>query len=141
MKVAAALAHCVLVTLLAAGCESSSGPAPSGSPAYHSDGRFLRDGRGRAIILRGINIPNDYDQHGPETEVRPAAEVFHHIADSGFNAVRLVIEWYQIEAVQGVYNAAYLEMLRQHVQWAHEATNKWPVPFCGYTRRGTMAFI
>lgn len=114
---------CTLLSLLAAACSSSSSPAsaPSQSPSYHSDGHFLRDGQGRAIILRGINVPNDYDQHGPESEVRPPAEVFHHIADSGFNAVRLVIEWYQIEAVQGVYDDAYLDMLRQHVQWAHEA--------------------
>lgn len=53
--------------------------------------------------------------------MRPPAEVFRHIADSGFNAVRLVIEWYQIEALQGVYDTAYLELLRQHVQWADEA--------------------
>ncbi|MBI3784481.1 MAG: cellulase family glycosylhydrolase [Deltaproteobacteria bacterium] len=81
----------------------------------------MRDGQGRAIILRGVNLPNDYDQRGPDKQVRPPAEVFHHIADSGFNAVRLVIEWYQIEAQQGVYNQAYLELVRQHVQWAQEA--------------------
>ncbi len=117
------IAAIALLSLLAAGCSSEPpvASAPSLSPAYHSDGRFLRDAQGRTLILRGVNIPNDYDQHGPEHEVRPPAEVFHHIADSGFNVVRLVIEWYQIEAEQGIYNDAYLELLRQHVQWANEA--------------------
>ena len=117
------LTLCVVLPLLATACSSESPDTPStpASPAYHSDGHFLRDGHGRALILRGVNLPNDYDQRGPEQEVRPPAAVFQHIADSGFNAVRLVIEWYQIEAQQGVYNQAYLELLRQHVQWAQEA--------------------
>jgi endoglycosylceramidase len=112
-----------VVLALLAGCSSESAvmSVPSSSPAYRSDGRFLRDAHGRAMILRGINIPNDYDQRGAAHEVRPPAEVFHHIAASGFNAVRLVIEWYRIEAVQGVYDDAYLELLRQHVQWANDA--------------------
>jgi endoglycosylceramidase len=117
-----AAALCLLAALLVPACSSES-PVPSAprSSAYRSDGRFLRDARGRAIILRGINVPNDYDQRGPDKEVRPPAEVFRHIADSGFNAVRLVIEWYQIEATQGTYNQGYLELLRQHVQWAQDA--------------------
>jgi endoglycosylceramidase len=88
---------------------------------YSTDGKFLRDGSGRAVILRGINIPNDYDQRGPEKEVRPPPVVFLHIADSGFNAVRLVIEWYQIEKERGVYSTEYLDMIERHVGWARDA--------------------
>ncbi|MFN7952894.1 MAG: cellulase family glycosylhydrolase [bacterium] len=112
----------IALLLVVLGCSSSSeGSSQAAAPLYRVDGGFLRDRNGRAIVLRGINLPNDYDQRGPEKEVRPPPEVFQHIADSGFNAVRLVIEWYRIEAERGVYDESYLELLRQHVEWAEAA--------------------
>lgn len=82
------------VLLVGLGCASSTDESSRpAAPLYSVDGGFLRDRHGRVIVLRGINLPNDYDQRGPEKEVRPPPEVFQHIAESGFNAVRLVIEW------------------------------------------------
>ncbi|MBK7974223.1 MAG: cellulase family glycosylhydrolase [Deltaproteobacteria bacterium] len=108
--------------VLAASCAGDGSEASPARPVgYHLRDGLLRDPAGRALILRGINIPNDYDQRGAEKEIRPPAEVFRHIADSGFDAVRLVIEWYQVEAERGVYDEDYLELVRQHVQWADEA--------------------
>jgi endoglycosylceramidase len=99
----------------------ADGGADSGAPLYRVENSVLRDRQGRQILLRGINIPNDWDQRGPEKVVKPPEETFKFIADSGFNAIRLVIEWYQIEKVKGVYSQEYLELFRKHVQWATEA--------------------
>ena len=91
------------------------------NPLYSHDGRFIRDFEGRAIILRGINVSNHYKSavdHEPDYIGQAGYE---HIAASGFNAVRLVTEWYGIEPEEGVYDEEYLDLISRRVEWATAA--------------------
>jgi endoglycosylceramidase len=87
-------------------------------PLYWTDGPLLRDRRGRAIVLRGVNIATgDLERW---TVDDPAADVaaFANIARSGFNAVRLVINWDRIEPDAGVSDADYVALVARHARMA-----------------------
>src|SRR4051794_22877735 len=42
----------VLLLLVISGCRGSNG----GLPALHTDGRFIKDGAGKTVILRGVAV-------------------------------------------------------------------------------------
>jgi endoglycosylceramidase len=83
-------------------------------------GGHIRDGVGRALILRGLNVsqahkgPPWFDFHGPEDFARMRA-------DWGFNSVRLLISWAAIEPERGAYDAAYLDAVGERLDWARDA--------------------
>ena len=90
-------------------------------PLYWHDGRFVRDKNGRAVIFRGINVSNHY-KSAVDYEPDYIGEAgFENVAASGFNAVRLVTEWYGIEPEPGVYDETYLDLVAQRVGWATAA--------------------
>jgi len=90
-------------------------------PLYINDGAYLRDADGRAIILRGINFPSsdaDYWAGKPADQDRTDLEF---IAKSGFNAIRLVINWDRIEPEPDTYDADYITLVARHARLADGA--------------------
>ena len=77
---------------------------------YSNDGGVLRDARGRALVLRGVNYPADDVAYWAD---KPAgwADDFAFLAASGFDVLRLVINWDRLEPEPDAYDAAYLDLV------------------------------
>ncbi len=98
--------------------DAPDSPDASPPPLYRvEDGRIV-DRLGRTLILRGINVasgdlvkwagdPPDVEEH-----------VFRHVADSGFNAVRFVINWDRIEPRENEFQQDYLDIVERQVRKA-----------------------
>jgi hypothetical protein len=110
-----------LLLLANAGCSTGSYRA-TWAPV-DSDGHALRDAQGRTLILRGANVKQAglfdvtfSDGRAPREDVPPfdAADLALFRA-SGFNVIRLPINWSALEPQPGQYQAAYLELVAAFV--------------------------
>jgi endoglycosylceramidase len=115
----------VTAALVAVGAVGASA-RPARVPARRLsvvDGRIV-DGRGRTVLLRGVNVNQlgDYFESNPTV---PATLPFsradlEEIAALGLNSVRLLVHWSLLEPQPGVRDTAYLARIRQAVRWAGE---------------------
>jgi endoglycosylceramidase len=116
------LAHRIALGLIpsfaigACGAPRSSSPsAPHDAP--YVEGGHLHDADGRVLLLRGANVANAHKRepyfgfHGPDDFGRLRR-------DLGFNSIRLLITWAAIEPTKGRYDDAYLDAVRQRLDWA-----------------------
>jgi endoglycosylceramidase len=103
--------------LLAAGC-SAPPYSPRFSPIDADGGRF-RDGDGRTLLLRGVNVRvggvfdvNFTDGRAPR-EIIPSFDSSDvaQLRSSGFNLIRLPINWSGIEPSPGNYDQGYLDQV------------------------------
>lgn len=116
--VAASALVCVLAPSARAGDE-----APSLLPLRVEDDRIV-DSDGRTVLLRGVNV----NQLGDYFEANPAVPAtlpfsradLEQIAALGMNTVRLLVHWSRLEPEPGVRDEAYLDEIRQAVEWAGE---------------------
>ncbi len=72
----------------------------------HCDGPTLRDGLGRAVVLRGANVSGRCKTPPFLPFDDPAA--FDPLVRWGMNAIRLLVTWEAIEPERGAYDDAYL---------------------------------
>jgi len=74
----------------------------------------FRDSAGRDVILHGVNmVGKDYDN--PECY---GEEDFARVRSWGCNCVRYGILWNKVEPRPGFFDDAYLEIVRQRLDWA-----------------------
>jgi endoglycosylceramidase len=109
------LAVAVLASL--AGCGDNEAPPCRGG--YHVCRQQLRDGDGRALILRGVNLAGSHKQ-APYTDPFTPAD-YAQLHAWGFRAIRYLIVWAAVEPTQGHYDDAYLDRVATHLRWAHDA--------------------
>ncbi len=125
------------VPCLALGCSSGDSHAqPDSLPstrtapdAVHVQGRTFRDGLGRQLLFRGINVkvPGLFDvtfddgRTANEQIVPFTADDAARIEQLGLNVIRLAVNWSGLEPQPGAYGAAFLagidgvvELARQH---------------------------
>ncbi|HEY8087138.1 MAG TPA: cellulase family glycosylhydrolase, partial [Polyangiaceae bacterium] len=89
-------------------------------PAVSVSRGFLRDGQGRALVLRGANVsgknkePPYFDFQGPSdfARMRP---------DWGMNGIRFLVLWSALEPTEGQYDAGYLDAVAERMGWARDA--------------------
>tara|TARA_Y100001954_G_scaffold231711_1_gene281646 strand:- start:5700 stop:7499 length:1800 start_codon:yes stop_codon:yes gene_type:complete len=80
--------------------------------------KYIRDEKGRALILRGVNSSNTSKKR--KNKFLPwinEKAVIQETRDFGFNGVRFLIFWAGIEPKRGVYNDKYLDEVAKRVKW------------------------
>jgi len=105
-----------LVATLLLGCNSEPECARDG---MHACGAFVRDGDGRAVVLRGVNLAGAH-KLAPYTDVFTPAD-YERLHAWGFRSLRFLVPWAAIEPARGAYDDAYLDWVRERMQWAHAA--------------------
>jgi|GEM_PF-1082497 len=95
--------------------------AEEAAPLYRVENGRLLDAQGRVILLRGVNFPSGEVAEWTGDKEGADALAITHIARSGFNAIRLVINWDRIEPEPDAYDTAYLDLVQHHVELAAEA--------------------
>ncbi len=105
--------------LLALSCREK----PSAEPArevYRVEGGFIRDGQGRAVVLRGANVSGD-NKHPPYFGFQTVDDLKKLRSLWGMNAIRFLVSWSALEPAKGTFDAAYVEAVAARIDWAHEA--------------------
>lgn len=106
------LAALALTLLLAA-------PALAATGQLHTDDQWVRDARGRVILLRGLNYSGLEFGNLIGRPNGPAAEDFAQMASWGVNVIRLPVAWHYLEPAPGVFDRGHLrENVDPIVEWA-----------------------
>ncbi|MEU6174633.1 cellulase family glycosylhydrolase [Streptantibioticus parmotrematis] len=109
-----------LCALLLTALATTAAPLPTASAAQASPAQApatqapaspprLTDGLGRVLQLRGLNL-------GKDDTVTPAR--LAQVARSGFDLVRLDIQWSKVEPAPGDFDTGYLRYLDRVLGWA-----------------------
>ena len=98
------------------------GPLPEYGPTgfVGTDGVVFRDEEGRMLLLRGVNVSNA-SKGPPFFPQWFEPEHFQMLAERGTNVVRFLVIWEAVEPEEGVFDAEYLDMVEERVQWATDA--------------------
>ncbi len=84
--------------------------------ALRIEGKRIVDEQGRHTILRGINLVCKKKELGYVTACDES--LFAKFRASGFNVIRLGLQWDGVEPEPGVYDDSYLAKIRQQAKWA-----------------------
>lgn len=108
------LAAASIITALATGAL----PAPAEAAALPGYGKitvggktYITDAQGRALTLRGFNRGKYANDHVTLPDIQ-------RMSARGFNFLRLVVQWDNIEPVKGRYNQRYLGYVDRVLNWA-----------------------
>jgi endoglycosylceramidase len=92
-------------------------PATAGRLA--SDGRWIRDNKGRVILLRGLNYSGLEFGRFIGNPLGPEEADFAQMASWGVNVVRLPVAWHYLEPAPGVFDVDHLRrQVDPIVTWA-----------------------
>ncbi|QNA73500.1 glycoside hydrolase family 5 protein [Streptomyces sp. So13.3] len=94
---------------VAAAPHRAAAPVAAGTVTTPDGRTYLADRHGRALQLHGLNL-------GKTDTVTEAG--IAELATSGFNLVRLNIQWQKVEPRRGHYDTAYLRYLGRVMDWA-----------------------
>jgi len=82
----------------------------------------IADSAGRQVLLRGVDVDalgHYYQQYPKYPAVLPlTANDFKEMAGLGFNVVRLILNWSELEPTPGAFNLSYVARIRRAVQQA-----------------------
>lgn len=107
-----------VLLMLAVGCGDGVVPCGSGGGVHVCAGQ-VRDADGRAVVMRGVNLAGAH-KLAPYTDPFTPAD-YQRLHAWGFRALRFLVPWAAVEPAPGAYDDAYLEWVRERMQWAHAA--------------------
>lgn len=88
-------------------------------PLHVSADRRVVDDLDREVLLRGVNITSLGEYWQGDATLKPTEELtaddWDEMAAQGFNVVRLVVHWSQLEPTRGTLNQAYLARIDDYV--------------------------
>jgi hypothetical protein len=99
----------VLALLVLAGCgDRGRLSPPTLEPLLvRVEGPWLRDAKGRVVLLRGVNVVSP-EGTPPEQQRVPGEDELAFLAGLGFNFVRLPVAWASVEPRPGLHDLAFL---------------------------------
>ncbi len=86
--------------------------APSRATRARPAGRWIVDGRGRVLVLHGLNMVYKLAPYAPD-EIGFGRDDARFLARNGFTTVRLGLIWKAVEPEPGQYDDAYLARIRR----------------------------
>jgi endoglycosylceramidase len=89
-------------------------------PPYSVTGGFLRDGDGRALLLRGVNLSGNHKEP-PYFDFHQPADYLRVRQDWGMNSIRFLVSWAAIEPAQDMIDDSYLDKVAERMTWAEQA--------------------
>lgn len=117
---------CITLIFTAIACKKDSEPSNEipveGSllKAVRGDRPGIYDAAGRYMILRGVNLNTlgDYWQANPAVPATAPYDPDHFrlMASYGFNCVRLLFHWSELEPERGKINQGYINRIRQAIE-------------------------
>jgi len=90
--------------------------AAQASSLLRVDGKVFKDGQGRTVILRGVNVAGD-SKVPPFRGIDTPAQL-DPLKTWGMNVIRLLFNWEAFEPAPGAYDWNYLSHLTNVVDWA-----------------------
>jgi endoglycosylceramidase len=78
--------------------------------ALRPDGRWLKDGYGRIVIIHGLQVAHKTAPYYPPPQAFTDADG-QNLENWGFNAVRLAWFWVGLEPRRGQFDAGYVDQL------------------------------
>lgn len=105
-------------TTKAGGTEGAAATGCDGS-TESPDTRFIVDGCGRVVILRGVNVESaskgseQGGDHLPQTPI----DAQERLGDWGWNNVRFLVFWGAMEPEDGTWDDAYLDEVGEWLDW------------------------
>src|SRR5207253_1438954 len=110
----------VLPALLLATLIATIPARASSAPRYSTAGRWIVDGEGRRLLLRGLDVMGA--EFTPTTTPLPyGPSDFAAMRAMGATVVRLPIPWSWVEPQRGRYDQAALQRAHDIVAWAGQA--------------------
>jgi endoglycosylceramidase len=98
--------------LLAADSRAQVGPRDG---SITSEQGVLRDGLGRQVVLRGLNVVDKQGWKGSLAEPMLTREMIEQLASIGFNHVRFGTTWASIEHDRETYDDDYIDQMVQQL--------------------------
>ncbi len=111
-----------LAILLVIAAAASSAAAATPQVVKSGDRRYLTDGAGNELLLRGINSNSlvEYPDYFQQTVPLTRGDV-REMAALGFNFLRLPINWSRLAPQPGAISKPYLRQIERIVGWAESA--------------------
>lgn len=107
------LAAALVATVLLAAAVDAAASSPGVTGPLRVDGRWLKDTKGRIVIVHGLQLAHKRPPYHPPRRSFTATDA-RLINRLGFNAVRLAWMWKGLEPQRGRYSRAYRsEILRE----------------------------
>jgi endoglycosylceramidase len=117
----------IAALLLLTNCNDDLNESPRQSPGFYAvSGKApgIYDAQNRFALLRGVNysVLGDYYQALPDVPSETEYDPIHieQMASLGFNVIRLVLSWSELEPERGQYNQSYIQQIREIVNKAAE---------------------
>jgi len=92
------------------------------TPVYPNN--HLKDMFGRILIIHGLNVCNASKRSTGRLPWQTSADYRKFVTDWGFNGVRLLVFWSEVEPIKGQYNDEYLADIAATINTI-KATGTW----------------
>jgi endoglycosylceramidase len=84
---------------------------------YEEDPSIIQDQYGRQLILHGLNTSSSAKSEPQRNPWIAESDVDREAKEFGFNFVRYLIFWDNIEPEKDVFSEAYLDRIQERVEW------------------------
>jgi endoglycosylceramidase len=95
-------------------------PETGPSGFLRTEGIYVVDANGQIVLLRGANFRGYHYLQLSQMSSAHSENDYKNFKEWGFNVVRLLVSWKQIEPTKGTYSQAFFAFVDRDIAWAKE---------------------